>query len=176
MDKSVVKANYADLFQDKVYNRLLKNDIIRRHHKKYKDETFAPAWKTIEFMTFGEINTLYASLLFIDDKLLICKKFKINKTKVFLSYIDAVRVLRNACAHGSVIFDLKLSTSISKGPAYQVNGTNGYSLDAVLHVVEYLLSAISMNRVRDMKKEILDAVTLAEKRFPTVRSLVQINF
>ena len=176
VDKSVVKTSYVDSFQDKVYNRLLKNDIIRRHHKKYKDELFAPAWKTIEFMTFGEINTLYASLLFVDDKLLISRKFNINKTKVFLSYIDAVRVLRNACAHGSVIFDLKLSTSISKGPAFQVNGMNAYSLDAVLHVVEYLLSTISMNRIRDMKKEILGAVALAEKKFPTVKSLVQINF
>lgn len=175
-DKNVVKADYADSFYDKVYNRLLKNDIIRRHHKKYRDDFFAPAWKTIEFMTFGEINTLYVNLLFVDDKLLISKKFNINKTKVFMSYIDAVRVLRNACAHGSAIFDLKLSISISKGPAFPVNGTNGYSLNTILHVVEYLLSAISVNRVHDMKKEISDAVALAEKKFPAVKSLVQISF
>lgn len=175
VDNRIVKTSYASTFRDKVYNRLLKNDIIRRHHKNYKEEEFAPAWKTIEFMTFGEINTLYTNLLSVEDKLMISRKFRINKTKVFISYIDAVRMLRNACAHGSVIFDLKLSTSISKGPAYPVNGTNGYTLDAVLHVVEYLLSSISANRVRDMKEEIIHAIEIAEKKYPEIKSLIKIQ-
>lgn len=175
-DKNIVDEPYISSFYDKVYKRLEKNDIIKRHHKHYRKDVFAPAWKTIEFMTFGEINTLYTNLLFIDDKLLISKKFNIYKTKVFESYIDAVRVLRNACAHGSAIFDLRLSTSISKGPAFYVDGTNGYSLDAVLSVVEYLLSSISKNRVRDMKNEIQNAIQKAEKTYPNVKSLVKTHF
>lgn len=63
VNPAVVSKVYADSFQERSYKAIYEQqDVIKRHVKKYhpdykfKDKKpipYAPAWKTLEFMTFG---------------------------------------------------------------------------------------------------------------------------
>lgn len=139
VDPLVVSESFIQKFPTEVYRKISKRDVIKRHKKKYPKDTYAPAWKTMEFMVFGNLTTLYDMLLRNDDKLLICRHFHINKIKVFYNYIEVIRNLRNACAHGNVLYDIKLETSITKGPAGQFTNLQCNRLYAALSAVRYIL-------------------------------------
>ena len=69
VDNSVVGRAYARNFERKVYTSDFKrNPIIHRHHQKNPNDRFAPAWKTLEFLTFGAVMKLYEQLKERDDK------------------------------------------------------------------------------------------------------------
>ena len=114
-----------DEFDNKVYRSesFRRNVQIKRHHQKYPSDRYAPAWKTIEFMTFGSVLKLYKSLDNKDDKQTIAKHFGIIKVSVFESFMTAIHTLRNKCAHGAALFDLALPDGVSlKGPKLNLQG------------------------------------------------------
>ena len=49
---------------DKYYNDsfILKNKPIKKHHQKYLNDKYAPAWKTLEFFSFGIILKIFKNL------------------------------------------------------------------------------------------------------------------
>ncbi len=112
VNPSVVSQAFIRDFPSEVYHKISKKDVIKRHKKKHPRDKYAPAWKTMEFMVLGNLTTLYKSLNRIDDKRLICTHFKVNKTTIFYNYIEAIRSLRNACAHGNILYDMTLEKSI----------------------------------------------------------------
>lgn len=157
VNPAVVKPSFIEEF-GKVYDGIRKKPVIKRHHQNHIEDKYAPAWKTIEFMTFGNLENLYLNLVSIDDKLDICRHFGVNQTAVFENYITTVRTIRNTCAHGGVLFDMRLPKSIKKGPAGKLGRDNGNNLYGVLKVVEYLLGTISQNRLADMRTKIKDTL------------------
>ncbi len=168
VDKSVVENEYAKNFDNLVYPNIINKPVIIRHHKKYFNDKFAPAWKTIEYMTLGEVNSLYHNFKSADDKLLISRCFNVNNTTVFENYLEVLRVVRNLCAHGNVLFDLKLRKSIRKGPA----GNGGHDLKAATAVIRYLLKQVSTNREKEMVERINDAINDAKKNFPDIEKML----
>ena len=62
VDKSIMKPDFVTNFRNKVYQSLLENPVIKRHHNKYINDRYAPAWKTLEFMTLGNLSALYQSI------------------------------------------------------------------------------------------------------------------
>lgn len=155
-DPSIVNASYTTEFDTKAYDDIMKKPVIRRHHKNHINDKYAPAWKTIEYMSFGNIENLYKNLKKEEDKTCICKHFGVNSPSVFENYIATVRYLRNICAHGGVLFDMKLPKGISKGPAGSFHDSDRQNLYGSLKVVEFLLGQISTNRLKDMKCEIAE--------------------
>ena len=61
---SVMKPSYVNSFYATVYSTkaFQDNPTIIEHHKKYPMDRYAPAWKTIELMTIGNIQSLYNNL------------------------------------------------------------------------------------------------------------------
>ena len=94
---TVVIQSFINDFDRKVYQSeaFRKNQQIKRHHNKYPADKYAPAWKTVEFMTFGSIVRLYKSIDNKDDKKAIARNFGVGKSAVFATYIDAIYTLRN---------------------------------------------------------------------------------
>ena len=84
---------------DEVYDAIKKKSVIKRHHQKYINDKYAPAWKTVEYMTFGNIKSLYLNLKNPADKLDICRHFGVKQTAIFENYTKIVRTLRNTCHH-----------------------------------------------------------------------------
>ncbi len=163
IDPNVMKADFIRDF-DSVYESIRKKPVIKRHHKKYINDKYAPAWKTIEYMTFGNIENLYANLSSISDKLDISRHFGVNQTAIFENYIRTVRTLRNTCAHGGILFDLRLPMSIKNGPAGTLARVNGNNLCGALKVTEFFLGTISQNRLNEMTVRIGEALTALYSR------------
>ena len=144
---------------DDIYQTIKKKSVIKRHHQKYVNDKYAPAWKTIEYMTFGNIESLYENLKNLSDKLEICRHFGVNQTAIFENYIKTIRMVRNICAHGGVLFDLKLPQSIKNGPAGHFSRFNSNNLSSTLQVVDYFIKAISSNRFNEMRNLIYEALS-----------------
>lgn len=172
VDPKVVTSNFIADFPTAAYKAIQKNEVIKRHDKKYLG-SYAPAWKTMEYMTLGNIETLYDSLLWDKDKKLISNHFGEPATGTFKSYLSAIRELRNACAHGKAIFDLKLINGIRTGKAGTFSGVNRNGIRGILAVVDFLLRTISINRANDMWKEISTATRRLYNKTPSIRPTIE---
>lgn len=155
INPTVVDRAYINSFDKEVYNTNFKrNKYISRHHRIHVNDQYAPAWKTLEFMTLGSNIVLYKSILDLGLKKRIASDYGVNYTGVFENYIDVVRCVRNTCAHGGVLYDITLHPLIRRGPA----GVCGYEyrkLCGAIKVIYYLLARISQNRANDFEKELL---------------------
>lgn len=172
VDKNVVTDYFADNFETSVYKNIIEKTPIERHRQKYRADKFAPAWKTMEFMMFGNLTTLYDNLRIIDDKLSISKRFGIKKTEVFSNYIEVIRLVRNACAHGNVLYDFNSHCGVKKGPAGTFDGNNSHTLKAAISVIRFMLDRISSNRRNDMDYEINEAAIRLYDKCPKALPIV----
>lgn len=172
VDPNVMKASYIRDFDD-VYEAIKKKSVIKRHHKKYINDKYAPAWKTVEFMTFGNIESLYLNLKNPADKLDICRHFGINQTAIFENYIKTIRTLRNTCAHGGVLFDMRLPQSIKNGPAGQFPRLSSNNLSCSLKVVEFFIGTISVNRLKEMRSFIYEALSILYNSNPKIEQTLK---
>lgn len=100
-------AAYVRKFDKEVYtNRFKCTSIIQQHHKTHINDKYAPAWKTLEYMTLGGIIHLFNAL---KDKMVrraISEHFKVRQLPVFESYLKAILTIRNYCAHGNVYYTI----------------------------------------------------------------------
>lgn len=172
VDPAVVTTNFIAEFPTAAYNAIKKNDAIKRHHKKYAGQ-YAPAWKTMEYMTLGNLEILYDSLVLNKDKKLVSNRFGEPATATFKSYLSAIRELRNACAHGKAVFDLKLYNGIRSGKAGTFSTADRHTMREALTVVDYILSNISENRVKDMWQEIYAATSRLYEKTPAIRPIIE---
>ncbi len=146
---SNVTAEYLRRFERVVYtNAFRRNPVIADHHRKNRRDRFAPAWKTIELMTMGEVLTLYRSLLDQNLKQEISRNFAIPSVPTFENYMDVVRQLRNSCAHTGTIFDFSPTSTICKGPAQLASADEHRNLMGLVRVMSYLLRHISIGTSR----------------------------
>lgn len=129
-----------------------REEVIIQDMKVHK-RSISPAWKAMEFFSFGTAISLYDNLKEGPLKCEISNLYGMSSPNNFLSYIDTVRKLRNYCAHGKVLFDKNLPEAISNGPLGYL-GNSKTQLFGAYRVFEYLLGQVSQNRAEDMKQEI----------------------
>lgn len=155
VDTSVVSNMQARSFYRKVYKQIQeKTPLIALHHRHHINDKYAPAWKTLEFMTLGEVVNLYKSLKDEELKLEVAKAFGIKKLPTFESYLNLIKNLRNTCAHGSVLYDFTPDYSIRKGPAMKKGIGENQNLNGALRVVLYMMSQVSQNRASELMNDI----------------------
>ena len=155
-DPSVMKKDFLSGV-DKIYSDIHKtNKLIKEHHEKHKDDKYAPAWKTIEHFTFGNILKVYRNLKEDTIKLAIAKVYGIQSVRTFENYMRTIVAVRNVCAHGSIMFDLNLALSIAKGPAVEINETNKNNLYSAICVIKHILGEISKNRMNDLEEQMAE--------------------
>ena len=148
-DKTVVSTSYSDRFNSYVYTEKFKEiPVIKNHHKNHPNDKYAPAWKTLEFMTFGAIIRLYKNLRNDELKRAIAKHYGYNSTNSFENNLEALLLIRNSCAHGNVLFDLNIPKAIKNGPAGNMID-NKNKLAGVMLVIRHFLGFISRNRLHD---------------------------
>lgn len=160
-------------FEKNCYDNIRLNANIRRHHKHYKKDKYAPAWKTMEHMTLGNMLTLYKSLNSVQDKRDISLHFGINQTAVFENYMETIRCIRNICAHGAVLYDVRMHQLIKNGPAGRVYAGEEHSLSGAVKVISYLIGKISFNRQRDMIIELNKAYMILKNKGEGLHKIVE---
>ena len=155
VNPKIMTDKYIRNFPEKVYKSIKENSIVvKQHHKKHPTDIYAPAWKTLEYATFGNIVTTYEALLDKNLKTTISNEYKIRNESIMLNYIRAVKDVRNVVAHGRVLFDYNLEDSLKNGPALAITDKNKNKLFSVILVMKYLLESISSELPNDMEKEI----------------------
>ena len=176
INPNIVSQQFIQTFDKEIYNEKFRNNaIIFRHHNKYPNDKYAPAWKTIELMTLGNVVNLYKNLKKIDDKRIICKCFGINQSIIMENYMETIRVIRNICAHGSHLYDIFLIHRIKNGPAGKLNCSESNTLPAVLDVILYMIGIISSNRKNDFFAEIKAASTKAITNCYAIKPIIEKN-
>jgi abortive infection bacteriophage resistance protein len=169
----IVSASYIRDFDIIVYNQkfINNNKPIKKHHQKYINDRYAPAWKTIEFFTFGNIFTLYNSLILEEDKKCIAKEYDINRLDTFVKLVSVLVFARNSCAHGTALFDINLPKSLPK--MVFMNITQNYNnLDSMIKIIRYFIGKISKNRLQDFDKEIDDIIE-KNKLNPVIKNIIE---
>lgn len=153
VDNKVMTEKYIRGFDDNVYNPIKANhETIRRYGNKY-----APAWKTFNYATFGNIVAAYEAL---SDKTLreeIANEYNVRNEKIMRNYITVMKNLRNALAHDDVLFDSRLKDLPTGGPAfagYRLSNENNHKLYSAILVLQYLLESISEKLPQKLKSEI----------------------
>lgn len=173
VDPNVVSASFINKFPNEAYKSIKKKLPIQRHHQRYTGQ-YAPAWKTMEFMTFGNLEVLYDSLIWDRDKRLISSHFRELAIETFKSYLTTIREMRNACAHGNVLFGMTLSSGIRTGEACaSFTGNEHQTFKGALRVVDFLLNQISVNRKADMWRELYAATESLYKKTPSIRPIIE---
>lgn len=129
-----------------IYGDIKKNDAIKRHHRKYLNDIYAPAWKALEYMTFGNILFIIDNLKNDQLRKNICKEMGFRSPDVFRSHMQTLRVLRNICAHGHNLFDMKLSKPIKPGELHNMTAQQRSNISGALMVLANALGKISVNR------------------------------
>lgn len=129
-DPFIMEKRYVEEFDKKVYTDSFRNNnqVIKLHHLRNINDKYAPAWKTLEFLTFGGILTMFKSIKDEEVKVVVANKYGVRNLKVFERYMGSIVEIRNRCAHGGVLFDFTLALSLRNGPAVQVDNIkkNGF--------------------------------------------------
>jgi abortive infection bacteriophage resistance protein len=83
--------------------------FIQEHKFKYTSPQRPPAWKTIETLSFGHLSKLYSNLLnSITEKDEIAKSLDVPNAHFLESWLQAISLLRNLCAHHSRVWNKNL--------------------------------------------------------------------
>ena len=155
-NNKIVKNSFVKGFYN-FYNKNIKtinNKPIQKHHLKYRNHKYAPAWKTIEFMSLGSTINLYDALLNESLKRTIAKKYDVLSLQNFKNYLKTIKYIRNICAHSDLLFDANTNFTIFSSPQIPIENDKTHSLDTSIRVILYFLSQISENRYIEYKEAI----------------------
>ncbi len=158
VDGDVVMGPFISSFQRKYHEEIKNNDVISRHHAKHPDSVYAPSWKTLEYISFGDLIRLVDNLKDSKTKQEIYAFYGFRDNTSFPNYIEMIRQMRNDCAHGHSLFDLKLYKSLRSGKFKKVlKGDQGElwsNLNGVFLVIQYFLFYLPGNKGVQFAKDV----------------------
>ena len=140
----------------KYYNDDFKrtNKTIKLHQSNNINDLYAPAWKTLEFFTFGAVLKTFKSLLDNELKLKIANQYGVLNLSKFINLFDTIVYVRNTCAHGGLLFDFMTPKGIALLPSISFNGNNRHSLDSAIKIILFVLKSISNERKNDLENDL----------------------
>lgn len=145
VDDAIVSPAYIRSFGS-IYDRVRLSSYIKWHHHNHACK-YAPAWKTLEFMTIGEIVDLYDAISNVSSRLDISKLHGIRSIKTFDNYLTSVRRVRNRCAHAGILFDYAATEALTtQGPVDLSAVPDRTNLRGAIEVIKYLTGIVSANR------------------------------
>ena len=153
-DKKIMKNQFVDTLDNFYTDIKKKNKVIAEHHRKYPNDKYAPAWKTLEFMTLGSLYTLFTSLKEEEIKTEIASKYGVRSVKMFDNYFKVIRNIRNICSHTRVLYDLSYYETVVKKGVVKISDEEKNSLSAIIKVISYFLQQISANRANDFQNNL----------------------
>ncbi|MFI3262345.1 MAG: Abi family protein [Rikenellaceae bacterium] len=145
VNEDIMRRKFVDSFDKLIYDNLRgHNSVISKHHVKHAC-SYAPAWKTLEFLTIGNVEMLYKSLKNDNLKRYISNSYGCS-IRIFCNYIYVIRIIRNVCSHGNCIYNFNLPRGIRSGVATSgksLSNNDFYNLNGVAYVILYFLGRIS---------------------------------
>lgn len=160
-NKKIVKSYFVKGFPY-IYNEkfIQNNKPIKKHHNKHSNDIYAPAWKTLEFLTFGSVIKLYLSLYNKELQKTIAQVYDIKSLSVFENYLSTILFIRNICAHSDLLFDSNTPKGIKSTPLLNIEDNKRHCLSSSIKVIQLFLSKISKNRGKELKNDIDSLFTI----------------
>ena len=149
------------------YNKTLsklKSEIDRskepfiKHFKEKYSEDFPPIWASVELMTLGQVSNWFSLVKLRQDRQLISKYYGLDE-KVLASFLHHLTIIRNICAHHSVLWNKKLTLEfvIPKNMQEKFNKDEKRKLFNTFVMIEYLMDKISSdNHWRERLEALVD--------------------
>lgn len=153
VDSKVVNETFISDFPS-LYKDIRKNEAIKHHHKKYPNDIYAPAWKTLEYMTFGSMLFLFQNIKNLELRQRISERFGIKNLNAFESQMKTLRVIRNVCAHGHNLYDIHFPQSIKVGELKGLDKQQRNNISGGIIIMKSILNSISENRSSDFIRKI----------------------
>ena len=75
------------------------DEFIMEHFSNYDEPDMPPAWKTLEVASFGTLSKPYKNMNDNDAKKRVARSFNIPQHKCMQSWLAALTIVRNTCAH-----------------------------------------------------------------------------
>ena len=174
IDSSIMNEDFVESFPKKIYNWKFKeyNEVIKKHHKKYGNKGYAPAWKTLEFLSFGTILKMFRAIKEESLQKMIAMQYDIRKEYIFINHLTVFTLVRNICAHGGTLFDFRAPKGISFVPALLLDKKDRHSLNAIITLVSYYLGKVSTNRKSDFDNEI-ETLMISNRFSPIIKSIIE---
>ena len=124
-----------------------KEDFIKEHTAKYGTMNFPPAWKMLELVSFGCLTRLYRNFADTPVRKRIARSFGVSKPEALESWMIAVNVLRNHCAHHARVWNRQFTMMPQLPPTLRnawvnVNGVVQTSPYAIFCCIAYWLNGI----------------------------------
>lgn len=168
----VINNNYINTI-GKYYNDDFKrtNKTIKLHHSNNINDLYAPAWKTLEFFTFGAVLKTFKSLNDNDLKVKIANLYGVLNLSKFINLFDTIVYVRNTCAHGGVLFDFMTPKGIALLPSISFNDNNRHSLDSAIKIISFVLKSISNERKNDLEND-LNALFLKHSEIEVIKEII----
>ncbi len=157
----------------KYYNDDFKrtNKTIKLHHSNNINDLYAPAWKTLEFFTFGAVLKTFKSLNDIEIKEKIANLYGVLNLSKFINLFDTIVYVRNTCAHGGVLFDFMTPKGIALLPSISFNDNNRHSLDSAIKIISFVLKSISNERKNELEND-LNALFLKHSENEVIKEII----
>lgn len=181
IDKKIVDEDIIS-FIDNLYHGTKKspskfksyNVPLKKHHTKYINDRFAPAWKTMEFFTFGQIIRVFNALEDEDLKRHIAHIYGYRDLEAFNNHLSAIVNIRNICSHNGILFDYNQPKGIRKIPnkRFKLTTRNQSNLNASIAVILNILSKISENRTVELIEKLNDLISKAIA-IPELEQIIQ---
>ncbi|MAN58807.1 MAG: DNA-binding protein [Flavobacteriaceae bacterium] len=155
-DKFINSTPFKTSMLFRVYNKefIKNNKALSKHHQNNPDHTYAPAWKTLEFFTFGVLLNLFKNIKDDQIKKKVSESLGVLNYNKFENLMSTVVLIRNICSHGDVLYDFKTPRGLSVVPGINFVGSDRNSLNACIKVIAYILGNISENRKKDFLNDI----------------------
>ena len=169
VDTKILNEEFVSKFPD-LYKEIRKNEAVKCHHKKYRNDIYAPAWKTLEYMTFGGMLFLYQNLKSEELRQQIADKFGISNLEAFESQMKTIRIIRNVCAHGHNLYDIHFPQSIKVGELKGLSNKQRNNISGGLIIIENILKTISENRRKEYCEKIQNLII--SPQFANIRSII----
>lgn len=85
------------------------DEFITEHFRKYDEPDMPPAWKTLEVASFGTLSKLYKNMNNNGVKKRVARSFNIPQHKCMQSWLAALTIVRNTCAHHARLWNAHFS-------------------------------------------------------------------
>lgn len=115
---------------------------IRHYYAKYHNPKYPPSWIIIESLSFGSCTSAFNNLKKLEDRKKICAIFSYHPTAIG-SWMDALRYVRNLCAHHARLWNRWFIISPKLTYLYGKNFGRENTFYAQIIVMDKLIKAIS---------------------------------
>ena len=145
--------------------------FVKHYFARYSEPYLPPSWSVCECVTFGLWSRTYQLLKNPDDRKAISRRFNVNATEVFESWLHTLTVVRNMVAHSGQLLRVTLGVAPKDYRKAGIRFSDSKSFYAVATVINYLLRQTGLPQAWSKQLNALfveyPEVDLAEIGFPT---------